>query len=332
MTTTVINATNPTLLDLAQRTDPNGNIATLVEVLAPKLALFKDATWVEGNLPTGHQFASQAALPSVGWRRFNEGVTAGKTRADVVTDTCGMLEGRSQVDCELAKLNGNEAAFRASELKGFMTAMFKEAESSAFYASTKTAPEKIMGLSPRLDALSGIPFYGQVMSSDISSSGSDQTSVWLINWSPETVFFITPKGSTAGITTHDMGEQMIADANSKRFRAYETVVNWKFGLCVKDARYLVRIANVDTSAIVGTGQLLITSMIKAVHKLQDMDTGRPAFYMNRTVATYLHLQSQASTLNSTITFDNIGGHPVMQFMGIPCRITDSLVNTEAVVA
>jgi hypothetical protein len=54
--------------------------------------------------------------------------------------------------CDLAKLNGNEAAFRASEDDAFIAGLANDLETAFFYASTKTDPERIMGLSPRLDS------------------------------------------------------------------------------------------------------------------------------------------------------------------------------------
>lgn len=331
MTTTAINTGNPTLLDQAKAMDPNGSIAQVVELLSKESPLLQDATFMEGNLPTGHRVTSRTALPSLGWRRYNEGVAASKSRRDQFDETVGMLEGRSQVDCELAAINGNEAAFRASEDASFIAAMTNEVETGFFYHSTLSAPEKFMGFSPRLDLTTG-QYGAQIISSQISHSGSDQASMWFVVWSPETVFGIYPKGSNAGIQHHDMGVQMVEDAGNRRFRAYETVWNWKVGLVVKDARYLVRLANIDTSAIVGTGKLLIEDMIKAYHQLKDVTKGRAVIYCNRTIFTYLHLQAQDSTKNSTLSIDMIGGKPVTTFLGIPVRMTDALLNTEDVVS
>lgn len=326
-----INATNPTLKDIASRMDPNGGIARIVEVLSQQNPLLEDMTWKEGNLPTGHTFVSRTALPSGTWRRFNEGLTAQKSLTDPVTESCGMLEGMSQVDVALAKLNGNEAAFRASEDGAFIAGLSNDLETAMFYASTKTDPEKIMGLSPRLDLTTG-HWGGQIVPSSLSASGNDQASVWLVVWGPNTVYGIYPKGSTVGLEQKDMGEQLVLDASNKKYRAYVTFFSWKVGLCVEDARYLVRLANVDTSAIGMTGLQLIQDMIKMVAQAHDLRAGRPVIYCNRKVATYLQLQAVDSTKNSTLTFENIGGMPVTKFMGIPIRVSDALLSTESVIS
>ena len=172
----VIGSGNPTLLDLVKRQDPDGSIAALVELLTRRNPILEDVTFVEGNLPTGHRFSSRTGLPSVGWRRFNEGISPSKGQADNIDETCGMLEGLSVVDTELAKLNGNEAAFRMSEDQGFLQAFNNEISTGLFYHSTKTAPEKFMGLSPRFDSTTTSLAKSQVLIGDASSSGGDATS------------------------------------------------------------------------------------------------------------------------------------------------------------
>lgn len=330
---TTLNASLPTLLDMVKLKEPDGKIASIVESLSTSNPLLQDMVWKEGNLPTGHVVTSRTGLPSVSWRKFNEGTAASKSRTDQFTEACGMLSGRSNVDCELADLNGDKAAFRLSEDKAFMQALNKEMETGFFYHSTKTAPEKIMGLAPRLDAISGSAFPNQIIDWSGSSSGSDQTSVWLIVWGPDTVFGIYPKGSVGGISAKDMGEQYVLDSGgSNSFRAYSTDWTWKAGLCVKDARYLVRICNIDTSAIAATGHLLLDDMTRALEQVQDLDMGRPAFYCNRTIRTYLRLQATDSVRNSTLAYDNVAGKPVLTFGGVPVRRTDALVNTEAVIS
>jgi hypothetical protein len=50
---------NPTLLDLAKVTDPDGSIAAVVEILNETNEVLADMSWMEGNLPTGHPDMAQ---------------------------------------------------------------------------------------------------------------------------------------------------------------------------------------------------------------------------------------------------------------------------------
>lgn len=323
-----IGNTNLTLLDLMKRTDPSGAPAQLVELISQQNAILKDAVWREGNLPTGERVSSRTGLPAIGYRKFNEGVLASKSRTDNWDESVAMMEGMSVVDCELAKLNGNEAAYRSTEESGFVQSLSNEVESGFFYASTKATPEKFLGLSPRFDSTTA-PGGKQIILHDTGAAGADSTSIWLVRWGEDSVYAIYPKGSTGGLTPHDMGVQLWDDGTGKKFRAYVTNWSWKIGLVVRDWRQVVRIANIDATTLVGTGSALITSMIKAVHKIQNRNGGRLAWYCNRSMGTYLHLQALDSTRNSTLSIRDIAGEMVTTLLGIPIRETDAIIDTES---
>lgn len=326
-----INNDFPTLLDLAKITGPDGSMLPVVEMLTKRSPIVEDAVAKEGNLTTGHRIASRTALPSVAWRRINEGVSPSKTRADTVDETCGILSGKSQIDAKLVELNGG-LAYRAAQDKAFAASMVNEMETGIIYHSTKTAPEKIMGFMPRLDATTN-PAGSQIIKADAAAAGADQASILLVGWGLHSVYLIYPKGTKQGLQVRDMGLQQVDDGSgaSKSFPGYVTYVDWNIGVAVEDWRYLVRIANIDTGNLLTTGRVIIDAMIKATYQMQDLDSVKPVFYVNRTIATYLHMQSNDAAKN-TITFDNVGGKPVMRFMGIQVRRTDALLNTESPVS
>jgi hypothetical protein len=329
----VVNADLPTLADQLSGLDPDGAVAQVVEALTRRNPVLQDMVVLEGNLTTGHQVTTRTGLPSVGWRKYNEGITTGKSRKGQFTEAAGQLEGMSAVDVKLARLGGNETGFRASEDLAFVQALNNEISTGVFYHSTKTAPEKFLGLSPRLDS-SSVSVYGatQIVSVSADDSTNDNTSIWGVVWSPEAVFGIYPKGSRGGIEPDDMGKQIWTDSDGKRFRAWVTHWSWDFGLVVKDARQIVRVANIDTSSLSGTDDTIVPAMISAYYRIQDPTAGRFAWYCNRKIAEFLHLQARNATKQSTIRVENIDGQPVTYVMGAPVRVTDAITNTEAQVA
>ena len=88
----VLSTQNPTLLDLAKRTDPNGQIATIVEILNETNEVLQDMSWVEGNLPTGNRTTIRSGIPDPTWRKLYGGVQPTKGTSAQVTDNTGMLE------------------------------------------------------------------------------------------------------------------------------------------------------------------------------------------------------------------------------------------------
>lgn len=329
----VINASNLTLFDMARMKDPNGNIAHVVDMLSKDNPLLLDMVWKEGNLDTGELVTYDTNLPVPTWRKMNEGVNATKGTTGQFTETCGLLTGLSKVDTKLAELGGQAPAVRAMQDKKFMTAMNIEMEASIFYSSAKSAPEKMMGLSPRFDDLTTWP--NQIISSTSGGapSGQDQTSIWLIVWGDETVHGIFPKGTKAGFEVEDHGKQLVRDANSKEYFAWVTEFAWRAGIAVRDPRYVVRIANVDTSGLSTTGSAIMQDMASALEQVKDLNAGRPAFYCNRKVRKFLRLQALDSTKNSTLHIDSkVYNKPVVFFDEVPIHRTDSLLSTEAIVS
>lgn len=337
------NASDPTLLDMVKRTDPNGSIAQIIEALSKKNMILQDAVAKEGNLATGHVFTSRSSLPSVGWRKFNGGVTPSKSTTEQYTETCGMLEGFSYVDCGLAKLNGNEAAFRASEDKAFLQSLNQEAVTSLMYASVKTNPEKIHGFSPRFDTLAQTDnVVNGATVTGTTASGSEQSSIWFICWGEDTAYLIYPKGTTGGMNSEDLGKHLVDEGsqtpttpNGKKYTAWVTHWMWNLGLCIQDPRQVVRVANLDTTAAdagdlntAAEMALIVDAMIKAYYKLYDPTAGRMMIYTNRRIGEYLH-RGAMNKASSTLTLDTYAGKPITTFMGYPIRILDNLLATEA---
>src|SRR5690242_20487847 len=93
----------PNLLDLMKGLDPDGSVAQVVESLTKRNPVLEDMVVQEGNLTTGHRVTTRVGLPSIGWRRYNEGVATSKSRKGQYDESCGQLEGMSAVDVKMAR-------------------------------------------------------------------------------------------------------------------------------------------------------------------------------------------------------------------------------------
>lgn len=311
--------------------NPGGKIDKIVELLGRTNEVLEDMVYVEGNLPTGHLSTIRTGLPEVAWRLLNYGVPNGKAQTAQVTDTCGMLEAYSEVDKRVAGLNGNTAEFRLSQDKAFVEAMNQAMASTLFYGDTRTNPERFLGLAPRFSDALNAGNKGQLVNG--GGTGSDNTSVWLVVWSPETVHGIYPKGTTAGIDHQNLGEVTLFDAAGNKFQGYRGHYEWHTGLVVADWRYVVRICNVDVSALIsGTGAAdLVNLMIEASEIIPSLRMGKAAWYCNRTVRTALRKQIIAKS-NVNLTWDSVAGKRVLAFDEIPVRRCDAILSTEAAIS
>lgn len=320
-----------TLADWAKRLDPNGNTSDIVELLSQTNEILTDMLWKEGNLPTGERTTVRTGLPTVAWRLLNKGVAKSKSTTAQIDEACGILEARSEVDVDLASLNGNTPEFRLSEAQAFIEAMNQEMASTLFYG-TAAAPEEFVGLAARYSSLSANNAQNIVSG---SGSGSDNSSVWLICWGANTVHGIFPKGSKAGLIHEDLGVGDAFDSDNNRFRAYMDRWQWKCGIALKDWRYSVRIPNIDISNLVAKSSAadLIELMIKATHRIPQLGMGRPVFYMNRTVIEMLDIQRRDDIISgSGLTWETVDGKRQATFRGIPIRTCDALTETESAVS
>jgi len=332
--------TNLTLADWAKRTDPDGRVPVVAELLSQTNEILDDAVFKEGNLPTGERVVIRTGLPTVYWRALNQGIPSTKSTTAQVDEACGMLEARSEVDKDLAMLNGNTAQFRLSEDTAFLEAMNQTQATTMFYGNPATEPKSFLGLAGRYSTLTGTIGANVITA---GGSGSDNTSVFLVCWGDNTVYCPFPKGSKAGLIHEDLGEQTVYDS-SNRMQAYATRYQWKNGLVVKDWRYVVRIPNIDVSDLIGqTGTQasgvatnLIKLMARAIYRIPNMTMGRCAFYMNRTVHSGMALAAldkSNAVLNINQGLTQFGQpHSWLTFLGVPLRKVDSLINTEAVVS
>jgi hypothetical protein len=326
--------THPTLLDLARRTDPDGKIADIVELLNQTNEVLLDMTWQEGNLTTGHRTTVRTGLPAPTWRKMYGGVQPTKSKTAQVTDNCGMLEAYAEVDKALADLNGNTAEFRLSEDRPTIEGMNEELADTIFYGNEGTEPEAFTGLTPRFNVKAGADNGDNVILG--GGAGTDNASIWLCVWGPNTGFGIVPKGSTGGLQQQDLGEVTIenVDGAGGRMQAYRSHYRWDAGLTIRDWRYFVRICNIDRSALTfdaASGANLPNLMFEAFERLPNL-MGRAAWYMDRGILTKLRQQSASAVKTSTLTVEQVGGVPVTSFHGIPIRRVDRLSPDEALVA
>ena len=325
--------THPTLLDLAKMTDPDGKIASVVEILNETNEILEDMVWQEGNLPTGHRTTVRTGIPQPTWRKLYGGVQPTKGTTAQITDTTGMLEAYAEVDKALADLNGNTAAFRLSEDKVHIEGMNQEVANTLFFGNEKTTPERFTGFHPRFNALTGAGNSENIINGGGLAGQTDCTSIWLIVWGPNTVHGIIPKNSKAGLAVTDKGQVTIenVDGAGGRMEAYRTHYRWDVGLCVRDWRYVVRICNIDKSLIVkdaASGADLTDLMVQAEEMVPSLNIGRAAWYVNRQIKAWLRRQLINKTKNSTLTQENQAGKLVTYFDGIPVRRTDALAGDE----
>lgn len=334
-----------TLSDIAKRTDPDGSAAMIAELLHQTNPILDDIPWMEGNLATGHRSTIRTGLPTVSLRRLNEGVASSKSTTAQITDGSSIVEAWSTVDERVLKLSRNPAATRMDEASAFIESMGQTVAELFFYGDEAQDDKEFNGLSVRYASLSGDTSDNVV---NCEGAGAHQTSVWLVGWGKGKVMGMYPRGTSGGLRHTDHGLRPVMDNSSDpagaKFSAYEDQWTWDCGLVVADWRYVVRVGNIDvpdlqavdtTQKPLGIGAPdysanVLLNMVRATHRVPNLQACRPVWYMNRTAFEGLDVQHTAAGSNNAIKHEDVPGvGPRYTFRGIPIRICDQLLSTEA---
>lgn len=339
----VIGQTYPQLID-AYKGSAEG---TVIELLKQNNPVLDDAIATQCNMDAVHRHTIRTGYPSVSWGRLYKGVKASKATMQQVDDTTGFLEARSEIDTRLLKLAPDPAKARLVDSAPYLEVMNQEMATGIFYHDTATSPEKFKGLSARFNAYNtNIPdpakpnIANQVIHG--GGAGSDNTSIWFVTWADHATSLLYPKGSKAGVSIMDKGEEPVKDANGDTYYAKVTMFEWHIGAFVKDYRYSARIANIDVSDMLAGSVDIWAKLRQAYYRLFQVYGigalgGKTAIYMNRQVLEILDAQSSdRALLAANPNYTGLGqtqveGRIIKTYREIPIRMTDAILNTEALV-
>ena len=342
---TVQSSNNPTLADWILSRNPDGSIADVAEVLTQTNEILDVATVIAANDTTSHMATVRDGLPAVYWRAFNQGIAPSKGSTTQVRETIAMMESRSEVDAKLARLGGDPYGFRWMLDSAHLEAQGQELAATMLYGNPAGATNEFMGLAPRYSSTAAGNGDNIILGG--SATEGVNTSIWLVGWSPTTVFCVFPRGheDQAGITATNLGEYDAQDVNGvagTRMRVYGTDFNVSHGLVVQDWRFAVRIPNLQLTALSALSGVhaptvytnLLHLMEQALARMPHLSGNiRFAFMANRSVESALRrlaMEKGNSVLSVEKAANQFGTlRNRLSYQGIPILRVDALLNTEA---
>lgn len=323
----VLKSKYATLADLVSRLDGDGKVAPIAEILNEELPILKDLRFVECNKVDGYLHTIRTGLPTPTWRKLYGGVQPSKSTTAQVTDTCGNLESYSQVDKDIADLNGNTAAWRLSEERPFIEAMGQEMARTMFYGDTDKNPERFMGIASRYNRLSTgtKPPASSRNVVSCGGTGNNLTSIYFIS---HAVFHgIFPKGSKVGLDKTDKGQVTVVNDDGSMYEAYRTHYKWQAGTTIDDWRGCARVCNISLSGTATTGDALIKAMIEAKNKIPAKYRNGLKIYVPRDIQTVLELAALEKSGNC-LSITEAAEQFQANFFGIPIEICDAISTAE----
>jgi len=313
-----------TLAELAKRTN-NKELLTIAEVLNEDNEFIQDAVWVEANDITSHVHTRRASLPTGSWRTVNEGVDEESSSTLQIREPIGILEAFSKVDCFLVDNAPNPTQFRTNEDMAFVEGLGQNMVEKCFYGNIATDPEQINGFSTRgaYDAIADANVW------DAGGTGSDVTSIWIVQWGPTKTHLVYPRGSQSmGVKRTDLGKSVAYDSSYNPYMAYWSNFVVNIGLVIHDDRNVQRIANIEST---GSSNIFDDDLlIKALNHMPARGAGAMV-YMNETILSQMDIRAKDKT-NVDWQPGEAFGAPVTLFKGHPVRKVDQLVITETAIS
>lgn len=321
------------IMDVMRAKNPDGSIAKVAEVLTRYNPILEDIPFIEGNTETGNVITRRSSLGTAEWRRINSGVGKSVGRTTQVTETCGLLEAYNEVDKRLLDMAIDKGSFMMQQANAQMEGMAMEMARVLMYGNSYAQPEQFLGFMPRLNELNTERFNGKpiVLDAGGTSSGS-LASILLVAWGEDKVTGIYPKGTTAGLKYEDLGQHTANDVNGKQYEIMRQHWTWEAGLCVTDYRYVIRIANIDTSTLSydeDKAKNLTNLMIDAFSYIPAGGGAQLVAYAPREVWAYVSKVGNANVNRNMNTTVNDTSRLISNIAGVPFRMTDAMLPTEA---
>jgi len=314
-----VNEQRMSLVEVIKRHDPDGNLATIAEVLNKQNDMVADAVWREANDNYSNKTVRRSNLPSGTWRKFNKGVDNSASETVELIDVIGILEAHAKNDVDLINSFKDPQQARMDEAMSFIEGLSQDMATAMLYGDAAADPEKFTGLAPRLDDIAAT---ANVINE--GGTGSDLSSAFVVDWGVNTCYMMYPRNSVVGLEHIDMGKGLVSDSDSKEFLAYRDIFKWKAGMVVKNHKSIGRLANIETT---GTSNLFDKDNLITLLNRMTKGPGR-RIYVNETVMTQMEIAFNDITNRYFTKEDGLAAGPVLFFKGVPVRQMDALTITE----
>ena len=309
-----------------QRVGPDGNLLSIAEALNEMNEILPDAYMKQANDVFSHLEGVRDRLPTVSSRNFNTGSTRTSSKVRDIREQLTILEPWIEQDEAIVEKQPSVSEYLAEEWMAFGEAGIQEFARQLFYGNPSSDAREITGLSNRSDWDAAADSY--VI--DVGGSGSDNASLWIIEWGPGRTTLLYPRGhESVGIKEDDLGKYRITDSSNNPYMVYGYRVLMEFGITIPDTRAVQRLASIESD---GSSNNLVDSakvreIVRAKNKLPASGQRNTVIYVNRDLKAQFDIYALEKS-NGFYMLDNLTGGPMTSFQGIPIRVVEQLVSTE----
>lgn len=338
------------MLDLAKRKGSDQVVGLLEDTVtfAPELNVLAGRPIIGTQYKTTHR-----TLPTVSFRKANDGSDTVKGAYSQKLHECMIVDGQMQADKAVVDAEGTGSGPEGSignilvdEAQGVIMAAYITVGAQMYYGTGQDA-NGFIGFNSLMPTLNAAKNSNPVVVGAGGTTASVQTSAYLVWESIKGVHFIFG-GNNSLTMLPEWRIQQVNGANSKAMTAYVNNLQGWIGLAVNHPLSVARIANINlatdtkplTDALVAKALSYMPLQMRG-EVIANVNNGGPnkwggglKLFMNPQAAYSLQ-QSRSPVSSGTgtaITSDrplSFADLPTSS-NGVPIVLTDSIVNTEAV--
>ena len=326
---------------LVTRMTNNNETLDVAEVLNETSEIIEDAIVQQATDMTSHVFSRRTRLPAVNWVKIGNGWNATVGLVNQVREEIGQLKARFLAPEDMMDIQPDPSKYRTQQERAYVESMGQELEntlvgnvSAGALSPVVSPPEEFAGFQYRYANLSTDDTNFVI--SNGNDAGSDNTSIWFIQWGANKVYLISPRNAPGGMKKVDKGLIMVPGDNATNtptieqqnnsLYAFVTEFAWRVGLAVEDTRTVKRLCNID-SVSGSTATLDEDKIIQIQNNFKGRDM--VSMYLNETIFTQLQILAK-DKVNVHWSENNPFGRPQLFFIDSPIRRSDSITNVEGI--
>lgn len=271
---------------------------------------------------TVHKYTKETGAPVVGFRAVNDGRENKDSTDTLVTVTLQILDASFAVDIELAKsYKGGKDAYLEMELMRHLRSAYFTAESQIWYG-TGTGGDSA-GFAGLGDNASYNGASDTMVVNAAGTTANTGSSVWLYVVEPDNSGVAVVGGNDGNIEVEDPVIQRVAGSTTGTLPMFYTAASGYLGFQIGSANDVVRIANLTADSGKGLTDDLIA---QAIEKIPAHKRANLRMAMSRRSQRQLQQSRTATTTTGSPAPFPVESHDV------PIIVTDSILNTEALLA
>ena len=335
--------TNPNYLTLSEVAQMchNQEIVPMVDEIGKSTRLFSAMRWRQASDAMRDVTGKVTKYPTTKWVGLDLGAPASKGAWTQVPEGLAQLESWSEINEKTYNVSPHKDRVRWENDQLHIRQMGMDAETGLIYGNPFVDPAQPLGFMARMNKktdhhrMSGGVKYDYCCLDAGGSTANKQSSILMVAGGPNCPVLLYPRYQTDnGFMYRHFGFENAKDEAGGNIRVAKSQFQITFGLSIADARTVIRIANIETTANGGFDDVrdLIYEAYAAIPQIY-----RSSVQIFTTADVILGLRKKYANLVNPVTYDaksamanNAYGD--IFFDGKLIQECEQMLDTEAVVA